>query len=117
MRNVVYHNPKCSKSRAVLAILEEKNIDIEVFEYLKDPIDEQELLCIVEKMGYDWNVIIRQKEERFKELGLSVCDNRKPKDWIKILKDNPSLLERPIVVYNENVTVCRPTDNIFSVIG
>jgi len=117
MRNVIYYNSKCSKSRTVLAILEEKNIDIEVFEYLKDPIDIQELSFIVEKMNYDWSVIIRSKEERFKELGLSLEDAKKPEEWVKILRDNPTLLERPIVAYNDNVGICRPTENIFAIIN
>jgi len=116
MRDVIYHNPKCSKSRAALAILQERNIDVEVFEYLNEPIDTQELLFIFEKMNYDWGIILRSKDDRFKELGLSLKGEKTAEEWIAIIQENPILLERPFVVFQDQVVMCRPTENILNIL-
>ena len=115
-RNVLFHNPRCSKSRATLALLQKENIDIEVEEYLKSPPTLKELDYICRALGIKATNLIRTKENRFSELGLAIDDQRSHKMWLTILHDNPVLLERPILIYNQKVAIGRPPENVLSII-
>ena len=92
----IYHNPRCRKSRAGLAYLEEKGVEFEVVEYLKNPITEEELKDILIKMNVRPTEIIRTQEDIYKKQfkGKNFTDE----EWIKILLENPKLIQRPIVV-------------------
>ena len=92
----IYHNPRCSKSRESLRLLEERDLQPEVIEYLRAPPSVEELGRICARLGVEPIEIIRTKEKRFKELGLSVGDERSRQEWLQILHDNPVLIERPI---------------------
>jgi len=115
-RNVIFHNPRCSKSRQALKILEEKNIKVEIVEYLKTPPSKQELQFICSQLGIKPVELIRTKENIFKELGLSVSEKCSDEQWIDILCKYPILLERPIVVFNQKVALGRPPENIVGII-
>jgi len=114
--NKLYHNPKCSKSRETLELLNTKNISFEVVEYLKTSISTNDLEYICEKLNVNPIDIIRIKEKTFSDLGLSKNDNKTSKEWFKIMNENPILIERPIFVYNEKVAVGRPPENVLSII-
>ncbi|MFV0431562.1 MAG: ArsC/Spx/MgsR family protein [Alphaproteobacteria bacterium] len=107
-----YHNPKCSKSRAGLAILQEQNIDAELRLYLEDPLSIEELNKIVAKLGIKPIEIARKKEAA--EVGITA--DMSDDEIIAILSQNPHVIERPILEIDEKATVGRPTENIIQLI-
>ena len=106
----IYHNSRCKKSRAGLAYLQEKTSDFEIREYLKEPFTPEELIDALQKMGKKPVEIIRKQEEVFKKQykGKEFPDDQ----WIKILIENPKLIERPIVVGNGKAVLAQPPENI-----
>ncbi len=92
----IYHNPRCRKSRAGLVYLEGKGVEFEVVEYLKNPITEEELKDILIKMNVRPTEIIRTQEDIYKKQFKD--KNFTDEEWIKILLENPKLIQRPIVV-------------------
>src|SRR5579863_24025 len=92
----LYYNPRCSKCREALCMLEEKGIEPEIIEYLKTPPTEKELRDLLKKLGLKPMDIIRTKEPLFTEK----YKNKKYSDteWIKIMVKNPILIERPIAI-------------------
>ena len=106
----IYHNPRCSKSRATLELLREHGIEPEIVEYLKDPPDAAQLKGIVRKLGIAPPDLVRRGEEIFKEkyAGKSLSDAQ----WIEVLAKHPVLLERPIVVKGKRAVIGRPPENV-----
>ncbi|MCD6596952.1 MAG: arsenate reductase (glutaredoxin) [Bacteroidales bacterium] len=106
----IYHNPRCKKSRAGLAYLKEKTSDFEIREYLKKPFTPKELIEALQKMNKKPFEIIRKQEEVFRKQykGKEFPDDQ----WIKILIENPKLIERPIVVSNNKAVLAQPPENI-----
>ena len=86
--------------------------DAEVVEYLKSPPDQEWILEICTKLGLRPTQIIRTKEARFKELKLSLEDDRSDSEWCGILSENPILLERPIVISGKKAVIGRPPENV-----
>lgn len=109
----LYHNARCSKSRATLKILEENRVNPDVIEYLKDTPSPSKLDDLCKKLGMEPQQIIRNKEKRFKELRLSMKDERNREEWLKILWENPILIERPIFVSGDKAVIGRPPENVF----
>lgn len=114
---VIYHNPRCSKSRETLVLLEDKQLDIEIIKYLDTPPSAAELLTFCERMGKQPSDIIRHKEARFKELGLSLKDPRSAAEWCEILAQNPVLIERPIVCIGDKAALGRPPENVLEIVS
>src|ERR1035437_3400890 len=99
----IYHNNRCTKSRCALELIEKKTKDFEVIEYLKTPPSEKELKEILKKLGMKAEEIIRKKEPLFKE---KFAKKQFSEDqWIKILVQNPILIERPIVVKGNKAVI------------
>ncbi len=113
MKNIILHNPKCSKSRSALELLTAKGVDVEVVEYLKTPPSVDELKEICSLLNVDPKQIIRTKEDLFKELGLSLDEDQ---DWFQVLAENPKLIERPIVCYNGKAAIGRPIENVLGIL-
>ncbi len=116
MKDLILHNPKCSKSRATLAHLQEKKADVEVVEYLKNPPSAEELKSICTMLNVSPTKIIRTQEALFKELGLSLESGFSDNEWCQILSKNPSLIERPIVCFQGKAVVGRPPENVLSIL-
>lgn len=112
----IYHNPRCSKSRETLALLQARGHQPEVVEYLKTPPSVEELDQICQMLGSDPTALIRSKEAQFKELGLSLKDQRSRQEWLELLVDNPALLERPIVVKDGKAALGRPPENVLALL-
>ena len=112
----IYHNPRCSKSRQTKALLEERDLDLVVVEYLKDPPSVQELDGLVKALGVEPLDIARTKDATFRELGLSASDDRSRSGWLQLLHDNPVLIERPIVVNGDKVAIGRPPENVLGIL-
>ncbi|MCB1121309.1 MAG: arsenate reductase (glutaredoxin) [Verrucomicrobiae bacterium] len=112
----LYYNPRCSKCRTARKILEDHESEIEVVEYLKHPPTPSELDAICNLLGIEPAQLVRTKETRFKELGLSLDDPHTRKEWLKILSDNPVLIERPILVKDGKAVIGRPPERIIDLL-
>lgn len=112
----IYHNPRCSKSRQTLALLEERGLDPEVVRYLDDPPAADELDAVLTKLGREPLELIRTKEQAFKELGLSKQDERSRAEWIALMVANPILIERPVVIVGERAAVGRPPEAVLELL-
>jgi len=106
----VYHNPRCRKSREGLQFVREKGIEAEVIDYLKNPITVEELREIIMKLGKKPTEIVRTQEEYYRKnlKGRDFTDE----EWIKILVENPKLIQRPIVVEKHKAVIGQPPENI-----
>lgn len=110
----IYHNPRCSKSRSALAILEEKGIRPAVVEYLKTPPTKEELRAILQKLGMKPEQIVRKGEDVYKQqfAGKSLTDAQ----WLDALAQNPILIERPIVVKGDRAVLGRPPEKVLELL-
>ena len=111
----IYHNPRCTKSRQTLALLEEKGIKPKIVEYLKMPPSPSALDAILKQLGKEPREAMRKKEEPYKALGL---DNPSlgRKDLIKAMVENPILIERPIVLANGKARIGRPPESVLEIL-
>jgi arsenate reductase len=107
----VYHNPRCSKSRAVLALLEENDISTDIVYYLETPPDSKELKSLLRKLGMNVRDLLRRSEPEYDTLGL---ENVSLADEIvlDLLVKHPALLQRPIVVAGNRAIIGRPPENV-----
>ena len=110
----LYHNPRCSKSRATLALLEERGCAVEVVEYLKTPPSARELGELVAKLGIAPADLVRKKEAEFQEhfAGRELSDA----EWLEALATYPKLIERPIAVVGEAARIGRPPEDVLELI-
>ena len=114
MTYTIYHNLKCSKSRATLEILNSKGGETTIVEYLKNPPSKEELEGIIQELNIQPTDLIRFKEEKAKELGISSTDDLTAEEWLTILTENPVLIERPIVISDKGAIIGRPPENVLS---
>jgi arsenate reductase len=110
---VIYHNPRCSKSRQALALLRDNAIEPIIVEYLKEPITKPQLKELLKKLGLEPRELLRKSEKEFKDLQLS---NKSLSDDIVIdfMIKHPKLIERPIIVRGDDAVIGRPADKIFN---
>jgi len=108
----IYHNPRCSKSRAALKLIEDEGHEPEVILYLQDPPSQKKLDELLKAVGREPLEAMRTKEKAFKELGLSKTDKRPRREWIKLMVENPVLIERPIVVRGKKAVLGRPVEDV-----
>lgn len=106
---LIYHNPKCSKSRETLSLLEGHGIIPQIKEYLVEGVTKNELKTLLSKLNLKAKDIVRTKEDLFKELDLSEADEE---TLLQGIQENPSLLERPIVVKGMKAVIGRPPENV-----
>ena len=112
---MIYHNPRCSKSRATLQLLQDRGIEPEVVEYLKAPPSESTLKEILDQLGLAPRDLMRRKEAPYKDLGLG--DGKLSNAaLIKAMVDNPILIERPIVRANGKSALGRPPENVLKIL-
>ena len=115
MKATIYHNPRCSKSRQTLELLEEQGVDVEIIEYLKTPPDQKTLKAILKKLNIDAADLMRKNESVFKELQLSnKLDN--PDALVDAMINNPILIERPIVLANKKAAIGRPPESVLDIL-
>ncbi|MCU7844000.1 MAG: arsenate reductase (glutaredoxin) [Candidatus Thiodiazotropha sp. (ex Monitilora ramsayi)] len=111
----IYHNPRCSKSRQTLQILQEKGVEPDVVEYLKTPPDKATLKRILEMLGLEPRELMRTKEKEYKENGLD--DPSLTRDQlIDGMIAHPKLIERPIVIKDGKATIGRPPEKVLEIL-
>ena len=110
----IYHNPRCSKSRAGLQYLEENGYKTEIVNYMKDGITEDEIRFIIQKTGMAAFDLVRTQEELYKleYKNKEISDSQ----WISIISENPKLLKRPIVVNGKKAVFAQPPESIENVL-
>lgn len=112
----LYHNPRCSKSRETLALLQARGEQPEIVEYLQNPPSLAELKGIAAKLGKQPLEFMRTGEARFKELGLSKSDQRPADEWLELMHENPILIERPILVKDDKAALGRPPEAVLDIL-
>jgi arsenate reductase len=108
----MYHNPRCSKSRQTLALLEEKNIDVQIIEYLNDGLSKGEIENIINLLG-ESSLIVRIKEDEYKQNKFDINNSN---EVIAALVKTPKLLERPIVIKDNQAVIGRPPKNVLNLL-
>ena len=111
MRFTIYHNPKCGTSRNVLAAIREAGHEPEVIEYLKTPPSRETLQSLIERAGEGARGLLRAKEPLVKELGLDGADVTDAA-IVDAMMAHPVLINRPIVVTETAVKLCRPSETV-----
>jgi len=114
MTVTIYHNPRCSKSRATLALLQERGIEPEIIEYLKTPPSQAELDRILTMLGKEPDELMRKGEAAFKEHIQGKTLSRA--ETIVLMVAHPIVIERPIVVKGERAAVGRPPESVLDVV-
>ena len=111
----IYHNPRCSKSRQTLALLQEQGIEPEIILYLEDTPSTADLKRLLNKLGMPARALLRKGESAYKEHGLadaSISDDA----IIRAMRQSPKLIERPIVVKDQIAVLGRPPENVLQIL-
>jgi arsenate reductase (glutaredoxin) len=111
---VIYHNPRCSKSRETLALLQDHGVEPHVIEYLKAPPSVNRLRELVTLLGGDARSLLRTKEPAYAKTGLSPASSNE--DILAALVEYPILLERPVVVKGRKAAIGRPPENVLKIL-
>ena len=111
---LLLHNPRCSKSRATLALLEEREAEFEVREYLNEPLTREELSSLGERLGRPLREWIRHKEAAFGEAGLS--GESSDEALLDAVSGQPILMERPILVRGQRAAIGRPPEDVLALL-
>ena len=106
----IYHNPRCSKSREGVKLLEESGVDFEIIKYLDNPIEKEEIESLLQLLGISAEKLVRKNEKIWKEnfKGKELTED----EIITAMQENPKLIERPIVVKGNKAVIGRPSENI-----
>ncbi|GAB1256720.1 arsenate reductase (glutaredoxin) [Aurantivibrio plasticivorans] len=111
----IYHNPRCSKSRQTLALLEEQGIKPTIVEYLETPPNESEIKTLVSQLGITPRELLRKGEDAYKDNNLKNPD-LSDDDIIAFMAKYPKLIERPIVVKGKKAALGRPPENVLTIL-
>lgn len=110
----IYHNPRCSKSRQTLALIEEANAEVKVVEYLKTPLTKASIQSLQQQLNVPIIEMMRTKEEEFKQQNLKTANEQA---LLEALVATPKLLERPIVTNGKQAIIGRPPENVLTLIN
>lgn len=112
-RATVWHNPHCSKSRAVLQILRERGIEPVMFNYLAHPPDRATLRRVADACG-GARMLIRSTEPQYAELGLDLADEER---LLEAMLEHPNLINRPVVITRQGARLCRPSERVLELLA
>lgn len=110
----LYHNPRCSKSRAALALLQERGVEPELVLYLQTPPTAAELKALLGKLGLTAAELVRSKEAAYRERGLGKSSSEA--ELLAAMAEEPKLIERPILVCGERAVIGRPPENVLELL-
>lgn len=110
----IYHNPRCSKSRCSLDILNEKGIDFEIVKYLEESPKSDEIKDLLKKLGIKAEELVRKGEKEYKEnyAGKTLSEA----EWISAMVKYPKLIERPIFVNGNKAVIGRPPERVLEIL-
>lgn len=110
----IYHNPRCSKSRAACQLIAAQDVPAEIIDYLKTPLQRDELRALLGKLGLQPSAIVRRGESVFKEhyAGRSLNEE----EWLEALVAHPILIERPIIVRGDKAVLGRPPEKVLELL-
>jgi len=111
----LFHNPRCSKSRAVLQLLQQSGINFDVIDYQKEPPDAATIQSILQLLDISAKELIRRGEAQYKKLQSEV-ETYSEAEIISLMVQHPILIERPIVVTEDNAAIGRPIDNVIALL-
>lgn len=112
----LYHNPRCSKSRAALELLQAHDVEPSILRYLETPPSEAELRDLLHKLGLPARQLLRSSEDEYRSLGLA--DPTLDEDaLIRAMLDHPKLIERPILIVGERAVVGRPPERVLELLA
>lgn len=112
---IIYHNPRCSKSRTTLALLEEQSNNITIIKYLETPPTLEQLQSIINLLGFDSaRQLMRRNEDLYKVLKLK--DQHNEQLLLQAMMENPKLIERPIVLANGKAIIGRPPESVLTIL-
>ncbi len=112
---IIYHNPRCSKSRQTLALIEAKGIEPSIVKYLESPLNKSMIKDLLTKLNVEVRAIMRSGEDAYKELNLSNTELDE-QTLINAIVEHPKLLERPIVVKGNKAIIGRPPENVLALL-
>lgn len=112
---IIWHNPRCSKSRNAATLLEEQGIEAKVVKYLETPPSEEEIKEVLKMLGISARELMRTKEAIYKELGLKDVEDEEK--LIEAMAEHPKLIERPIVIKDSKAAIGRPIEKIIELLG
>jgi len=111
----IIHNPRCSKSRQTLALLQENNIPLAIIDYLNKPLNATEIQSVLKKLQMNARDLLRKSESAYKELGLSDV-NKSEDELIKAMVSHPKLIQRPIVINGDKAAIGRPPESVLEIV-
>jgi len=111
----IFHNPRCSKSRQTMQLLESNGVNPEVIEYLKQPPSYQELSDTLDMLGLEPRALMRTREQAYKENGLDSPDLSR-ENLIRAMVRHPILIERPIVIHDGKAVIGRPPEKVLDIL-
>ncbi len=111
----IFHNPKCSKCRLTMEILNDKGVNTSVIEYLKTPPNSEELTEILDLLGIEPRELMRKHEAPYKENNLDNPELTRDQ-LIQAMIDHPILIERPIIINGKKATIGRPPEKVFDIL-
>jgi len=112
---IIYHNPRCSKSRAALKLLKEKNQDPEIFLYLQEILSQSKIRNLIKKLNIPVREILRKGEEEYKRNNLN-DENISDEELINFMIKFPKIIERPIIIKEDKAVIGRPPENILKLL-
>lgn len=115
MTVTIYHNPQCGTSRNTLAMIRQSGEEPEVIEYLKTPPSRETLIELLDMMGMKPRDLLREKGTPYHELGLD-DDKLSDEELLQAMMENPILINRPIVVTDKGVRLCRPSEKVLEIL-
>jgi arsenate reductase len=111
---IIWHNPRCSKSRNAAQLLEEKGINAAIVKYLETPPTKGEIEVVLKMLGISARELMRTKEDIYKELGLKDVEDEEK--LIEAMATHPKLIERPIVIKEGKAAIGRPIEKIIELL-
>lgn len=109
----IWHNPRCSKSRRALELLEERGVELRVVRYLDDPPSRQRLEEVLDLLGIEPQALVRKGESVYAELGLADADRER---LLTAMVEHPVLIERPVIVADDRAVVGRPPERALELV-
>lgn len=114
MKPKIYHNPRCSKSRQALALIQEHDFDVDVVEYMKSPPSRAQLQELLRKLGFGPRDLIRKFEAEFKSAG--VTEETTDHELLDLMLAHPRIIQRPVIEVADRALVGRPPERVLDLL-